>query len=231
MRYLWETVLEAQKEKRSLNSIRYVHAPHGSPYMEMALECLNQEELDGKKALEVNTYYRFYSIFKDLYNPMQWEFLSIRESLTNLILHTLAENDVKKGMTREEYYKKMLISDIENGVCGEAVRTVFMGLEREEQEILLGGWLRSYRVGSSLSIFIDMVGDLIEDSIVYHNNDNPDELLIYTGLKYTSAVEQKIRCLMDLFLDMRYQVDIFYEYHFGIIEIEGTMVIDEIAIY
>lgn len=125
----------------------------------------------------------------------------------------------------------MLISDIENGVCGEDVRIVFMRLEREEQEILLGGWLRSYRVGSSLSIFIDMVSDLIDDSIVYHNNDNPDELLIYTGLKYTSAVEQKIRCLMNLFLDMRYQVDIFYEYHFGIIEIEGTMVIDEIAIY
>ena len=49
MRYLWETVLEAQKEKRSLNSIRYVHAPHGSPYMEMALEYLNQEELDEKR--------------------------------------------------------------------------------------------------------------------------------------------------------------------------------------
>ena len=231
MRYLWETVLEAQKEKRSLNSIRYVPAPHGSPYMEMALECLNQEELDEKKALEVNTYYRFYSIFKNLYSPTQWEFLSIRESLTNLILHTLAENDVKKGMTREEYYKKMLISDIENGVCGEDVRIVFMRLEREEQEILLGGWLRSYRLGTSQSIFIDMVSDLIDDSIVYNNNDNPDELLIYTGLKYTSAVEQKIRCLMNLFLDMRYQVDIFYEYHFGIIEIEGTMVIDEIAIY
>ena len=34
-----------------------------------------------------------------------------------------------------------------------------------------------------------------------------------------------------LFLDIRYQAEIFYEYHFGIIGVEETMEIGGIAIY
>lgn len=231
MRYLWEVVLQAQKEKRPLRSIRYIHASDASPYMEISLECLNQEDLSGEAVIGVNTYCRFYSIFRNLYHPEQREFPHIRESLTNLILHILAGNDIKKGMTRDGYYKKMLVSDIEKGISGKLIKLVFLQLDQDEQEILLGGWLRNYRVGSSLSIFIDMIHGLLEDSIVYHNNDHPDEILIYTGMRHTTKTEQKIQCLIELFLDIRYHVEIFYEYHFGVIGIEDTMTIDEIAIY
>ena len=43
-------------------------------------------------------------------------------------------------------------------------------------------------------------------------------------------MERRILFLVDTFLDVRYRVEIFYEYHFGIIGIEETMKIDEIAI-
>ena len=231
MRYLWEVVLQAQKEKKPPKSVYYTHASGASPYMEISLKCLNQDDFGGDDTVEVNTYYRFYSIFKDIYKPQPQEFIQIRKSLTNLIIHTLAGNDVRQGMTMEEYYKKMLISDIEKGVCGDLIKQVFSRLDRDGQDILLGGWLRSYQVGSSLSIFIDMVHSLIENSIVYHNNDCPDEILIYTSMCHTSKTEQKIRCLIEIFLDIRYHVEIFYEYHFGIIGIEDTMMVDEIAIY
>ena len=231
MKYLWEAALEAQKENIPLEYIHFVHSTNSSAYMELALPYLNQTGFDDEIEIEVNTYFRFYSIFKDIFSPDQSEFPNLRESLTNLILHALMENDVRRGMTKEEYYKKMLILDIENGVIGDAAKRIFPILKKEEQEILLSGWLRNYQVGNSLAIFIDMVHGLIDDSIIYHNNDCPKEILIYTALKKTNETEVKIQCLVDLFLDIEYQLEIFYEYHFGIIGIDDTMIIDEIALY
>lgn len=231
MKYLWEVVLEAQKEGIPLKSIHFIHSAVSSAYLELALPCLNQMELNQETEIEVNTYFRFYSIFKHLYGPEEREFLDLRKGLTNLILHVLAQNDVRKGMTKEEYYKKMLISDIEKGINGYTIMNVFSMLNMEEKEKLLSGWLRNYQVGSSLSIFIDMIHSLIEESIVYHNNDCPNEILIYTRLVKTYEIEQKILCLIETFLDIQYHVEIYYEYHFGVIGIDDTMLIDEIAMY
>lgn len=231
MTYLWEVALEAQKEDIPLEFIHFVHSTDCSAYMELALPYLNQNGFNDGLEIEVNTYFRFYPIFKDLFSPGQRDFPGLCGSLTNLILHVLMENDVRKGMTKDEYYKKMLILDIENGVIGETAKRIFPVLRKEEQEILLSGWLRNYQVGNSLAIFIDMIHGLIDDSIVYHNNDCPNEILIYTALKKTIETEEKIHCLVDLFLDIEYQMEIFYEYHFGIVGIDDTMIIDEIAMY
>ena len=231
MRELWEIVLEAKKEQIPLKNLRFVHEGKGSAYMELSLPFMNQEELQGEKVIGVNTYCRFYSIFKHMYQPDQKEFPYLRNSLTNLILHLLAENDARRGMTKEEYYKKLLIRDIQSGVFGKEAIQVFAHMEKEEQDKLMSGWLRSYRTGSSLAIFIDMVHSLIDNSIVYHNNDFPEELLVYTSSKTTDELEQRLQVLIELFLDIQYRVEIYYEYHFGIIGMEDTMQIDEIALY
>ena len=231
MRELWEIVLEAKKEQIPLKDLRFVHEGKGSAYIELSLPFMNQEELQGEKVIGVNTYCRFYSIFKHMYQPDQKEFPYLRNSLTNLILHLLAENDARRGMTKEEYYKKLLIRDIQTGVFGKEAIQVFAHMEKEEQDKLMSGWLRSYRTGSSLAIFIDMVHSLIDNSIVYHNNDFPEELLVYTSSKTTDELEQRLQFLIELFLDIQYRVEIYYEYHFGIIGMEDTMQIDEIALY
>ena len=171
MRELWEVVLEAKKEQIPLKNLRFVHEEKGSAYMELSLPFINQDELQGETTIGVNTYCRFYSIFKHMYQPDQKEFPYLRNSLTNLIIHMLAENDARRGMTKEEYYKKLLIRDIQSGVFGNEAINVFVHMEQEEQNKLMSGWLRSYRTGSSLAIFIDMIHSLIDNSIVYHNND------------------------------------------------------------
>ena len=52
------------------------------------------------QAVEVNLHYHFYEIFKELYHPEMREYRKIRDSVTNLIFHQLAENDAMSGMTR-----------------------------------------------------------------------------------------------------------------------------------
>lgn len=231
MMYLWEAVLGAVEEGISVKDLRFLHSERGSAYMEMALSYLNQESSLGERELEVNTYCRFYNIFKDLFGPDLTEYKALREGLTNLALHLLAENDVHRGMCREEYYKKLLKRDILEGFYGRLARNVWNNMKREEQEMLLGGMLRSFRTGSSLLIFMDMVRGFVADSIIYRSRECTDEIVIYTSFKKTIILEQKLKLLQDLFLDIRYHTEVFYEVHFGIIGIECTMKTEETAIY
>lgn len=234
MRNLWEVLLEAGKEHIPEEKLRFIHTPKGSGYMELSMPCLNQTWLsDGEEEeilIEVNTYYRFYEIFKNMFPPEQIDYPALRESLTNLILHMLAQNDVRKGMTKEDYHKKLLAQEILSGSYGGMAEGVFLAMSREQQEILLNGWMNSFRVGSALPVFLDMIHGLVKDSIVYHSNECPDEIFIYTGQKKERSLEQRIQFLTDTFLDIRYRVEVFYEYHFGIIGVEETMRIDEIAV-
>lgn len=231
MKYLWEIVLQADKEGIPLNSLSFVHGARGSAYMELVRPFLNDTTLGQGSEIEINTYYRFYSIFCELFGPEQKEFPALTKCLTNVILHMLAENDVRSGMTKAAYYRKLLSSDLRAERFGYWTGSVFLGFTREEQEIVLNGLLRSYQVGNSLTIFTDMIHGLLKGSIVYHSNDCPEEIIIYVKQKKTYSLEQKLQLLIDLFLEISYHVDIFYEYHFGIIGIDATMRIDEIAVY
>ena len=240
MRHLWEVLLAAEEEGIPEEKLRFVHTPSGSGYMELSLSCLNQTWLDEDEQAEggqtkdisigVNTYYRFYDIFYNMFPPDTAEFPALRESLTNLGIHMLAQNDIRRGLTKEDYHKRLLAKEILSGSFGGMAKDVFLSMNRTEQEKLLGGWLNSFRVGSVLPVFLDMVHGLVADSIVYHSNECPDEVLVYTGLRKERNLEQRIQFLIDTFLDIRYHVEIFYEYHFGIIGVEETMQIDAIAI-
>lgn len=230
MRYLWEILLEAKEEGIPEGKLRFFHDPESSAYMEIAIPFLNETELGEEREIAVNTYCRFYHIFRNLFKPELKEYPELRKRLTNVILHMLAGNDVRRGMTKEEYYKKLLASDLADRVFGERAWSVFSTMGKQEKGFLMAGWLRSCRAGSSLEIFIDMVHGLIKDSIVYHNNDRPDEILIYTRMKKNKLLEERLSLLTDMFLDIRYQTEIFYEYHFGIIGVNETMQIGRIAI-
>ena len=228
MMFLWEALLCARTAQIPEQEIRFVHARHGSPCMELSLPCLNQTSLE--KEVEVNTYYRFYAIFKDMFPPEPPEFPALLDSLTDAALHMLAQNDIMRGMTREDYQKKLLADEVMRGGFGEAAVKVFCGMDKREQEKLLSGWLNLFRVGSALPVFLDMVHGLIEDSIVYLSRENPDEILLYTVFKKEPKLEQRIAFLADTFLDIRYHVEVFYEYHFGIMDIDETMQTDRIAV-
>ena len=103
-------------------------------------------------------------------------------------------------------------------------------LNREEQEIILSGLLRQYQTGSSLDIFKDMVEALIPENIIYHSNENFYEILVYIGARKEKRIASRVEFLVDMFVDLPYHVDIYYEHHFGILGVEPTMKIDEIAL-
>lgn len=233
MNFLWEVSLAADRQGIGKQRIVFRMAERFSPYMEVSCPCLNQRELEeaGEEiAVEVNPYCRFYDIFKHLYHPEMREYHALRKSLTNLIFHQLAENDVLSGMTREEYYKKLLYRDFLDNRFGAAAKSAIGLFDRSEREILLSGLLRQYQTGSSLDVFKDMLEELIDDNILYRSNDDPYELMIYIGRKRDRELAAKVDFLIEMFVGPAFRTEIYYGNHFGIIGVGGTMEIDEIAV-
>ncbi len=231
MNVLWEVLLKARQQGFDEKELRFVIAKDYSAYMEVSNICLNEDTLRRPAVIEFNPYYRFYDIFRDMYQPDVTDFPELRESLTNLLLHQLAQNDIVSGMTREEYYKELLYRDLDGGAFGtEAARAIRL-FKRDSREVILSGLLRQYQTGSSLDIFRDMVEELIPCSIVYHSNSNANEVLVYVGLKKGRKIMAKMDFLVEMFIELPYSVDVYYEYHFGILGMEDTMRIDEIMMY
>lgn len=230
MNYLWEVMLKAKELGILEKDMQFQVSKHYSGYMEVSCPYLNQDTLGDKPVVNVNPFYRFYSIFKDLYHPDMREYHQSRRSLTNLIFHQLAENDVVSGMTKEAYYKKMLFQDFADTIYGTGAMAAMGLFDRNEQEIILSGLLRQYETGSSLDIYKDMMEELVPNNIIYRNNDDFHEIMVYIGHKRDKTIAAKIEHLIQLFVEIPYTVEIYYEYHFGIIGIDETMQMDEIAI-
>lgn len=230
MNYLWEAMLRAKEQKMETDRLRFAMAERFSGYMELANPCLNQQDLTELPSVEVNLYYRFYHIFKDLCGPEEREFPQLTGGLINLIIHQLAENDVLSGMTRKEYYKELLYQDIKEGMFGTEVLEEIGLFGREGRETILSGLLRQYETGSSLDIFKDMAEDLIDESIVYRSNDNFKEILVFVGQKEGEEIRKKMDLLIRLFVELPYHVEIYYEWHFGIMGVDCTMELDEMTL-
>ncbi len=230
MNYLWEVMLQAKDQGVEEEKINFEIARKHSPYMEISEEFLNVVNLEEPYMVEINPYYRFDRIFNNMFHPDLNDYPDLRKGLFQLLIHMLAENDLKMGMTREEYYKRLLRIALEEHVYGAEAASVFEIFEGREREILLEGMLMLYRMGESLTLFRHVMRMLISNCIVYSSNDNPYVILVYIGKKKSDSLERKVAFIINQFVGIRYHVDLYYEHHFGIIGIEETMSIGEIAI-
>ena len=231
MNYLWELLLKAQEQGVDVKTLRFVPAKVYSPYMELSQIDINNQDIREGQEIEVNPYYRFYPIFKDMFLPDLHECEDLRRSLFHLILHFIAENDRLQGMNRNEYYMKFLYEDIKNGTYGDQIKTLFELFSKKEKRILLNRILKLYFCGDSLELLKDVIRTLFAKVVIYNSNEDPYELVIFIGAIRTDLLEQKIRLVLQLFANIKYNVEVYYEYHFAILEVDDTSVMDEIALY
>lgn len=230
MNYLWEILLQAKEQGIAKKEIEFHPAQSFSPYMELAEEFMNMTSLPEPCVIEINPQYRFHRIFNQMFHPDVEDYPKLREGLFRLLMHQLGDNDIRMGMTREEYYKKLLGTALAEGIYGEESATAYMLFRGEDREVLLEGMLTMYRTGDSMELFRRVITALIPNCIVYSSNDNPYKIPVYIGRRKNGMLERKVRFILEQFVNIRYQVELYYEYHFGIIGIEETMCIGEIAI-
>jgi len=229
MNYIWETLLKADKQKIHRKKIKFMKATICSPYMEIACEDINAVLLPENNMVEVNEYYRFYEVFKDLFNINIEESRELREVLLDILLHYLGELDLQKGLCKTEFYKDFLMKDILNKTFGEKLANNINYFEKEECDALLNGLITLYKTGVSLQLFNKIVRNVFKKSIVYSNKEKPKNMYIYLGEVKTEEFEKKIDFILDTFLSIDMKPLIFWDQHFGILGLNNTMKNDEIV--
>lgn len=223
--------MRAREQQLDTEKLVFKPAFSYSPYMEMALEDLNTRDLMEGQEIEINPYYRFYPIFKDMFPMDLLGEKEIRDVLFNILIHFIGENDVKKGLCRKEYYMQFLLKDIEVGIFGWEVKEGMEGLTIKERDTILLSLLVLYRSGASLELLQYVVKGMFPHSILYNNQEDAKELLVYLGVKRTKKLKLRIGMVVQMFARIDYHICFYWEYHFGILGVEETMEIDGCVLY
>ena len=226
MSYIWNCLLKAEEMGIDKNKIEFVNAEICSPYMEVSFEDLNTKVLPEDNKIEVNIYYRFYEIFKELFDINYEEDKEIRNVLLDIILHFLGELDLKSGISKKELYKKFILQDIKNKVFGENLANNINAFNKRELDSVLDGILTLYTTGTSLYLFRKVLTSVFKDSSIYVSKDNVKKIYIYLAEKRDSLKISKIQGIIDTFLPINNETLIFWDKHFGIVGVDSTMIID-----
>ncbi|MBU3108001.1 hypothetical protein [Clostridium gasigenes] len=229
MNYIWDILLNADKQKVDREKIKFIKSEICSPYMEIAFEDLNATLLPEDKVIEVNECYRFYEIFKDLFNINVEESREFRDVLLDILLHYLGELDLKRGLCKTEFYSFFLLKDILDKVFGDKLAKNILSFEKEELDILLNGLITLYKTGVSIQLFNKILRKIFINSIVYSNREKPKDIYIYLNEIRTKELENKIDFILDTFLSIEMKPLIFWNQHFGILGLNSTMKNDEIV--
>ncbi|RNB52780.1 iron-dependent peroxidase [Brevibacillus gelatini] len=227
--YIWDLVIKARRAGIAKEELVFKAAKVYSPYMELSLEAINAKTVD--KTVEVNPFYRFEDIFRELFDVNYTGESELRQVLFDIVTHLLAEIDLTQGMNKREYYIRFVLRDLEAGLFGSQAAENIKLFTRDEQEIIAGNLLRLYETGEAVYLLRDTMRKIFPHSTIYANCEEKDELLLYVGQAETDAARARLALILDIFLPVRFQTEIYWRNHFGILDVEETMQIDHIALY
>jgi hypothetical protein len=229
MNYIWDLVIRAFQNGIPQAKLRFVPAKSYSPYMELSQADLNFTQVE--QEIEINPYYRFYEIFKDLFNINNHEDQELRRVLLDVTIHFLTGIDLRQGMNKTEYYLRFIQREIAAGVFGAAVQKDFDLFSPAEQGALAKNIYRLLITGELLYLLKDTVRQIFTNSTIYVNYETTNELLFFINYEKTAINLAKLNLINELFLPLQFKTIIYWKDHFGVIGADETMQIDHIALY
>jgi hypothetical protein len=231
MNYIWDLAIKSAAQGQAQEEITFKPAQIFSPYLELALDDLNTAVLESDPQIEINPYYRFYSIFKNLVDINFLENAELRTTLFDVLTHYLLWVDLFQGFNKREYYLKFVAADLKNGVFGAKAKEITGLFSTEETQLIAHSLISLYLTHASIHLFKKIVRQIFTDSIIYYRAEDFPEALIYLGVKDEDTARRKIDLLLELFLPLGFAYRLYWEKHFGIIGIDATMSVDNIVIY
>ena len=206
MSYIWEDYC-SEKIFRTGKKI--------SPYMEIAE---NNHVL-----CEVNPLIRFSEIFSDS------DVLSENEALANMIFHYLAMTDMLSGINESQIKVNWLEKEILKGSFGEKLKDNWNMIQPKHQEILLYTLLHRLETQQIENEFFNACKKLFEStSLIYEKNT--DTYYFYISEDKTEYNEMLLDTAVMMFWDIQYKLEVVWKNHYGIIDSDDTMKIQNIYI-
>ena len=229
MNYIWELMIRAKEKGIDEADVFFKYGKPFSPYMELSFEDINETKI--LYEVEINPFYRYHSIFKELFEPDVNENEELIEVLHDLIIHHLKDIDVFMGMNKREYYIKFVIEDIKNGFFGDYIRERIDIFNLGEQKIIANSILNLYKTNECMHLMKDTVSRIFRNAYIFSNIAEKDEIILFLRTKETKEKHEQIEVLKYLFLPFKCHVEVYWEQIFGVIGTYEMMKMDEIMNY
>ena len=234
MNFIWDAAIKAKRQGLTKEEMTYTPAENGSPYYELAFDYLNRKEI-GPEPIPVNALFRFSAIFQYLLHPdvryvLEKDKEAFIQKAFDCLMHILCEVDLHHGITRQECYVRKLRQEILQGVFGEEAAAVVRDLDMEGQLTVAEELFKTMQCGSSLQGFSHAFHRLFPKGILYQSRLSPNELYAYLDEPRRQPREDMWQLFCHLFLPLDFSVRVFWQVHFGIIGLDGTMK-DQIALF
>lgn len=235
MNFLWDMVLRARRQGRKEEELFLRQAKEYSPFFEQAFDCINETDIRSG-VIEVNLLYRFADIFQDLLNPESCgiegsQYEEFRQYLMDAMLHVLLFSDLRHGLSKREIYISRLLKELREGTYWREAAKEFALIDEDKQNRLAALLLTQMEAGSSLERFRSALRILYPNAILYQLKEERKKLLLYLEEKEEEQGKRMLGLVQDLFLPIGFELRVFWKYHFGIMGVEATMQLDEIALY
>ncbi|MEJ6949908.1 iron-dependent peroxidase [Natronospora cellulosivora (SeqCode)] len=229
MDYLWDVLIKAKTNGVNSKKITFELGERFSPYMELSDTYINFNSINNK--VDINPYYRFYDIFKDLFDPTYEENMELRQVLLDILIHFLTRLDLKRGMDKKEFYKLFIYREIRNGSFGKEVQKGIEFFSIKEKNILLENILKLYITNNHMFCLKNTIKKIYTNSVVYINKLDENEVLVYLINQDSQKNINIIKAIENIFLPINFNMKVYWRFHFGVIGLQETMKINSISIY
>lgn len=207
-----------------------------SPYFEMNEDIINQDM--SKKILEVNPYLRFFDIFYHLSeininkDKLNLKCLLFKDDFENKALLYLRKLDFIKGTTVLDLYCEKLISEMEKGIYGGNLKKYIQEISEKDREIIaLGIVKRIFYEYEEFKILKIIINNFFKDNIIYRNLDNENKIILYLNYKRNKQNMYRMKIVKELFLPLGFKLKIYWNNHFGIINLDEVFKIEKMGVF
>ena len=229
MNYIWELAINAITNDIDPDSIFFYYGNPFSGYMELSFPEMNETGVPLE--VEINPFYRYYRIFRELFEPNANENPEMIEVIHDITIHHLKDIDVLMGMNKREYHIEFVIEDMEKGLFGDFAKDRIGIFSRLEQKTIANNLLRLYETSECVYLLKDTINQIFKKSYVFSNAKEKDEIILFLRTKQTKEKREMVRLITHLFLPFKYGVEIYWENIFGIIGVDEFMIMDKMLIY
>lgn len=228
MNYIWDIVLQAKEDGYRKSDLFWEQGKDTSPYYEQSFSVLNQPHITDNH-IEINGLARFEKLFGRFLHDGFLDNAEFKQYFYDLVIHFLCEIDLGKGISKESIYLKELEQDILTGVYGLEVQEHYKTIPTTCNVLPL--LLKQIRIGASLSGFREALKRVYPDAFVYQTHDEPEQILIYLGMKNTQKELKKYSFVEIMFLPIEYHTKVFWIHHFGVMGVDATLTLGEIQLF
>lgn len=230
MNFLWDIALKAQQQGKKEEELLFCQAREYSPFYEQAFSYLNETKVE-EAVIELNLLVRFAEIFQYILAEDNRQYPEFEKYLIDAALHMILHADIYHGVSKRDIYIRKLTQEIENGTYWKRAAEEFKLIPFEKRSRIATLVLNQIQTGASVMTFRRALLVLFPNAVLYQIKAERKKLLLYLKMDKNKTDERMLQLIEDMFLPVSYHLRVFWKYHFGIIGVDDTMKIDEIAIY